>query len=179
MPLKNPRWERFALFAAQGSTLDEAYREAGYKPHRGNPCKLAHRPDVAARIEEITAGLSAKAAKAAQITVESLVQDSEKVFRRAMETDQLSAANTAIKGKGILTGKWIEKAEVGAPGEYESLSDEELERQLMARLAKLGFARVDALVDFSPSETDAEDAGAPPRVRARGDTQHDEGETQH
>jgi hypothetical protein len=32
----------------------------------------------------------------------------------------------------------------------------------MARLAKLGFARVDALVDFSPSETDAEDAGAPP-----------------
>jgi hypothetical protein len=32
----------------------------------------------------------------------------------------------------------------------------------MERVAKLGFARVDALVDFSPSETDAENAGAPP-----------------
>jgi hypothetical protein len=79
-----------------------------------------------------------------------------------MKVNQLGAANTAIKGKAILTGKWVERAEIGAPGEYESLSDEELERQLMARLAKLGFARVDALVDFSPSETDAEDAGAPP-----------------
>jgi hypothetical protein len=97
-----------------------------------------------------------------QITTESLVQDSERVYRRAMEIDQLSAANTAIKGKGILTGKWVEKAEIGSPGEYENLSDADLEHQLMERLAKLGFARVDALVDFSPSETDAEDAGAPP-----------------
>jgi hypothetical protein len=90
------------------------------------------------------------------------VQDSEKVFRRALEIDQLSAANTAIKGKGILIGKWVERAEIGAPGEYDALSDEELERQIMERVARLGFARVDALVDFSPSETDAEDAGAPP-----------------
>jgi hypothetical protein len=90
------------------------------------------------------------------------VQDSERVYRRAMEIDQLSAANTAIKGKGILTGKWVEKAEIGSPGEYDSLSDDELECQLTARLAKLGFARVDALVDLSPSETDAEDAVAPP-----------------
>jgi hypothetical protein len=93
------------------------------------------------------------------------VQDSEKVFQRAMATDQLSAANTAIKGKGILTGKWVERAEIGAPGEYDALSDDELERQIMERVAKLGFARVDALVDFSPSETDAEDAAPPELTR--------------
>jgi hypothetical protein len=37
----------------------------------------------------------------------------------------------------------------------EALTDDELERQIMERIARLGFARVDALVDFSPSETDA------------------------
>jgi hypothetical protein len=59
-----------------------------------------------------------------------------------METNQLSAANTAIKGKGILTGKWVERAEVGSPGEYDALSDEELERQIMERVARLGFTNV-------------------------------------
>jgi hypothetical protein len=59
-----------------------------------------------------------------------------------MEIGQLSAANTAIKGKGILSGKWIERAEVGAPGEYEALTDDELERQIMERVARLGFTDV-------------------------------------
>jgi hypothetical protein len=69
-----------------------------------------------------------------------LIDDSEKVFQRAMEIGQLSAANTAIKGKGILSGKWIERAEVGAPGEYETMIDDELERRIMERVARLGFA---------------------------------------
>jgi SAM domain (Sterile alpha motif) len=49
-------------------------------------------------------------------------------------------------------GKWVEKAEIGAPGEYDALSDEELERQIMERVA---------------------------RFERGSDTQHDEGETQH
>jgi aryl-alcohol dehydrogenase-like predicted oxidoreductase len=71
-----------------------------------------------------------------------LIDDSEKVFQRAMEINQLGAANTAIKGKAVLSGKWIERAEVGAPGEYEALSDEELERQIMERVARLGLTDV-------------------------------------
>jgi hypothetical protein len=166
--LANNRRELFAQLLFQGFPAVDAYKKAGYKRHDGNACTLAKHPEVLARLEEIRGegqgwpvGTRAIAARA-NVTVETLIDDSEKVFQRAMEINQLSAANTAIKGKGILTGKWVERAEVGSPGEYDALSDEELERQLMARLAKLGFARVDALVDFSPSETDAEDAGAPP-----------------
>jgi hypothetical protein len=44
--LENPRSERFAAFLAQGSTLDEAYREAGYKPNRHNAAFLARKPEV-------------------------------------------------------------------------------------------------------------------------------------
>jgi hypothetical protein len=162
MPLKNPRWERFALFAAQGSTLDEAYKEAGYKSNRGNAGALAMRPEVKERIRQINTEMTETARKAQQITKEKLIGWHHEIRQQGMASGQLAPAGTAIKEISILTGHRIERAEVGAPGEYDALSDEELERQLMERLAKLGFARVDALVDFSPSETDAEDAGAPP-----------------
>jgi hypothetical protein len=45
----------------------------------------------------------------------------------------------------VLGGKWIERAEVGSPGEFETMTDEELERALMeralARLAALPICR--------------------------------------
>jgi hypothetical protein len=56
-----------------------------------------------------------------------------------MASGQLSAAVAAIKVKGVLSGKWIERAEVGAPGEFETMTDEELERALIERMARLGF----------------------------------------
>jgi hypothetical protein len=69
-------------------------------------------------------------------------KNTEDVRQRAMEIDQLSAANTAIKVKSVLTGKWIERAEVGAPGEYETMTDDELERAIVERVARLGFVDV-------------------------------------
>jgi hypothetical protein len=42
----------------------------------------------------------------------------------------------------VLSGKRIERAEIGAPGEYEALTDDELERQIMERVARLGFTDV-------------------------------------
>jgi hypothetical protein len=68
-----------------------------------------------------------------------LIDDSEKVLQRAMKVNQLGAANTAIKGKAILSGKWIERAEVGGPGEFDAMSDEELERALVEGMAQLGY----------------------------------------
>jgi hypothetical protein len=50
-----------------------------------------------------------------------------------MENGQLSAAVAAIKEKGVLTGKRIERTEVGAPGEFEALGDDELKRALLER----------------------------------------------
>jgi hypothetical protein len=63
----------------------------------------------------------------------------EEVRKAAYDSGQFGAANTAIKGKGILSGKWVERAEIGAPGEYDALSDDELERQIMERVARLGY----------------------------------------
>jgi hypothetical protein len=42
----------------------------------------------------------------------------------------------------VLSGKWIERAEIGAPGEFETMTDDELERALVERIARLGFTDV-------------------------------------
>jgi hypothetical protein len=60
----------------------------------------------------------------------------------AMASGQISAAVSAIKEKGVLSGKRIERSEVGAPGEFETMTDEELERALIERIARLGLRDV-------------------------------------
>jgi hypothetical protein len=165
--LANNRRELFAQLLFQGFSAVDAYEKAGYKRHDGNACTLANHPEVLARLEEIRGegeqgwpvGTRAIAARA-NVTVETLIDDSEKVFQRAMEIGQLSAANTAIKGKGILSGKWIERAEVGTPGEYETMTDGELERQIMERLARLGFTDVLTLhIPHMDNAADVDNAG--------------------
>ena len=58
---------------------------------------------------------------------------------RAMESGQLSAAVAAIKEKGVLSGQRIERREIGAPGEFDALSDDELERAVRERFNALGL----------------------------------------
>jgi hypothetical protein len=57
--LQNPRHEAFAQARAKGALLDDAYEDAGFVPERGNACRLAKRPEVAARIAELRADNSA------------------------------------------------------------------------------------------------------------------------
>lgn len=60
--LKNQKHERFAVFVAQGSTLDEAYKQAGYKENRHNAWSLAQKPHVAERIVQVKTEITAAAA---------------------------------------------------------------------------------------------------------------------
>jgi hypothetical protein len=41
-----------------------------------------------------------------------------------------------------LSGKRVERSEVGALGEFETMGDDDLERALMERMARLGFTDV-------------------------------------
>lgn len=59
--LLNPRHELFAQELAKGKTATEAYMLAGYKADDGNASKMAGRPEVQARVQEIT-GIAAEKA---------------------------------------------------------------------------------------------------------------------
>jgi Fe2+ transport system protein FeoA len=57
-----------------------------------------------------------------------------------MESKQFSAAIAAIREMGVLSGQRIERREIGAPGEFEALTDDELLAALRERLRALGLA---------------------------------------
>jgi phage terminase small subunit len=64
----------------------------------------------------------------ANVTAESLMDQAETILTCAMKSGQLSAAVSALKEKGVLSGHRIERKEVGPAGAFDALTDYELER---------------------------------------------------
>jgi phage terminase small subunit len=52
--LKNPRHERMAQELARGTYATDAHEKAGFKRNDSNASKMASRPDIRARVTEIT-----------------------------------------------------------------------------------------------------------------------------
>ena len=134
--LPNARHEQFCQALASGKTADEAYALAGYKPNRANASVLKSKQNISTRVAELLNG----GAERAQVTVESLINEAEEARRAAMELGQISAAVAAIKEKGVLSGKRIERHEIDEAGAFDSMSDEALAAALVAKMAQLGLA---------------------------------------
>ena len=78
------------------------------------------------------------------VTAESLMKEAEEVRVSAMDSGQLNAAVAAIKEKGVLSGKRVERSEVGGPGEFDHLGDEELRQLIIDEARELGFILVES-----------------------------------
>jgi hypothetical protein len=63
--------------------------------------------------------------------VASLLNELDHALALAMSIEQPAAAVAAIREKGILSGKRIERLEQGEPGEFERLDDGELLVEIM------------------------------------------------
>lgn len=72
--LKNAKHERFAQGLAQGKTATDAHEAAGFKRDDGNASKLAARPEVQARVQEITGAAAAKVGVGIEQVVAELVK---------------------------------------------------------------------------------------------------------
>src|ERR1700684_1675773 len=121
--LPNARHEKFCQALASGKTADEAYVLAGYKPNRANASVLKSKQNISTRVAELLNG----GAERAQVTVESLINEAEEARRAAM------------KEKGVLSGKRIERHEIDEAGAFDSMSDEALAAALVAKMAELGL----------------------------------------
>ena len=132
--LTNASQEIFAQTLATGTTKSEAYEIAGYEPNRHNAARLVNTNEhVQQRIREI----QFQAVDLTQITVASLVGAADEAREAALAEKQISAAVAAIKEMGILTGLRIDRREVGKPGEFERMNDEELAHFIASESAKL------------------------------------------
>jgi len=166
--LANHRRELFAQLLFQGFSAVSAYAKAGYKRHDGNACTLAKHPEVLARLEEIRGeqtgvpvGTRAIAARA-NVTAETLMDELEQARALAMESKQPSAAVGATKEKSILSGHRIERTEIGGPGEFDHLSDDELLATIRDR-----WARLDSETQLASSNGSIQLNGAPRNPKDR------------
>jgi phage terminase small subunit len=138
--LSNARHELFAQALAKGETADAAYQKAGYRPNRGNAATLKANQSVEARVAE----LQGKSAERAVVTTESLIAEADEIKAKAMATAQLSAANAALTLKAKLAGKLVDRAEVGKPGDFERMTDDELAQFIAGEVADLGVGATGA-----------------------------------
>jgi phage terminase small subunit len=128
-PLANPRHERFVQALFEGKSADEAYMKAGYSENRGNASRLKANENILARLTE----LQAAAAKASEVTVQSLLNELEAAREKASNLDQLSAAVRAIEAKAKVSGLLVQKVEVGSVGDFDGCETVEAVAERMAR----------------------------------------------
>ena len=120
--LKNPRHERFAQFMAEGKTCVDAYQLAGFKRDDGNSSRLlSAKPEIQARLQELTVELKNRAAKRHEITTDLLVDEIIEASSWAREKRNTRAYVDAVKAKAVLSGKWVEKAEVSTPDDFAAI----------------------------------------------------------
>ena len=132
------RLVRFSRALATGMRPYEAAIAVGYPDGRSaksNARKRACRPDVRRMVAEIRK----PAADRLEITQDELIKRADEIFKLAMASGQLGAAVNALKELGILSGKRIERAERGQPGEFDHMSDEELHKAVLDSAERLGL----------------------------------------
>ena len=136
--LENPRHEIFAQHIAKGSSQREAYRAAGYSAKTDaavdtSASRLLSDVEVKARIAE----LQGKMARKLEVTIESLVAELEEARLLGLAVEQPAAMVAATMGKAKITGNVIDRKEVGKPGAFEELTDDELQQQIVEQTKEL------------------------------------------
>jgi phosphoglucomutase len=97
--LPDPKHEAMAQGLFKGKTADQAYQDAGYKPHRGNASRLSSNENIKRRVAELQG-------KAAEKTIASVSFEAKDIFARMEEL--IKKAAKAGDYKAAIDGmKWV------------------------------------------------------------------------
>lgn len=144
--LANQRWEKFARALAEGRSITGAYVEAGYRESRASACRLSTNASIQQRVVE----LQARAADLAVVSKSWIMESLKQVAERSMTEAELNpaGANRALELLGKELGMFIDRKEVGVPGEFEGLNAEQrnslkrlVDRELEGRTEGVGQGR--------------------------------------
>lgn len=164
--LSNSRHEIFAQELAKGKSAASAYVLAGFVENRHNAAALARKQHILDRMAEILDGRSKIEARATERAADRLSLDREWVLSRMMLNASLSlgeakvkktiiskdtgfasevdvierdamAANRALELLGRELNLFIAKSEVGNPGDFDRLSDDELDERIASEKAEI------------------------------------------
>lgn len=126
--LSNQRHEAFAQGLAQGKSADEAYETAGYSENRGNASRLKSNENITNRVAELQGRIADLVVVDRAWVISRLTENVE----RAMQHEEIvvqgkptgeyryegSVANKSLELLGKELGMFIERSEVGKPGDF-------------------------------------------------------------
>jgi hypothetical protein len=138
--LENEKHELFAQALAKGETASKAYCMAGYRQNDGNAATLKKK--VWKRVKEIKGRGVERAALKAALTVASLLEKLEEVYKLAVKVEQCAAATGAVREMGVLSGLRVERQEVSQRRTLVSeLTDAEINHALATGEYPADFAQ--------------------------------------
>lgn len=162
--LENPKHELFAQELAKGKTAEEAHGLAGYKASRSGASQLKQNLNISNRVaellaerESIHAQATADAIESAGLTKEWVIQMLTQNVAKAMQAKavtnsdgdaigeyqyQGNVANRALELLGKELGMFIERKEVGKPGEFDNLTIEQKRERVIGIAKQLGLDRI-------------------------------------
>lgn len=134
--LYNPKHENFAQHIAAGAPREEAHVKAGYTGNKQSAYVLARRPEIKARVRELQGMAAAKIELSRKDILDRIFQDWELARK-------LGQCASALKA-GELMGKelyhmFIDRKEVGKPGDFDSKTEDELRKIIQDNLKDLGW----------------------------------------
>jgi hypothetical protein len=182
--LANPKHEIVCQELAKGARYLDAYEKGGYKRNPSTASQFVKRPAIKARVKEIQEQrvekqtemeivVSKNVAQKLGITKEKIIQalwfNANRCLRgqpildeNGIQTGQYSGkpdsagANNALKLVGMeCYGMFIERVEIGGPGDFSRLTDEELAKRALDDANALGLpaeATEALLLTFQPQE---------------------------
>ena len=110
-PLCNTRHETFAQALAKGMTADAAYREAGYRGHRGSASRLRANANIQRRVAEITANAAGQAEITKVDVLRGLMREAGLISDDNPNSSSASARVAALRLLGLHLGMFNEKRE--------------------------------------------------------------------
>lgn len=165
--LRNPRHEKFVREYLRLGVARRAYVAAGYKaqiaprrlmPSAADVCasRLLRRDKTQARLRELTA----MAAKRHEVTEDTLIEELEQARTMALANAQSGAAVQATMGKARITGHIIDRKEVGEPGQFERMSEQELRTWIAENVSAQALQTVsDTSTSIGTSDCQLENVG--------------------
>jgi phage terminase small subunit len=163
-PLNNAKHEHFCQLVSNGESATQAYILAGYSENgaKQGASRLLTNVDVCSRIEylrrqkeeihkETVAEAIQQVGISKQWVIEQLVENVmiAKAAEPVLDNEgrptgeyrtNLPAANKALELIGVELGMFVKKVETGGPGDFEKLSDDEIERRIRDTERALGIS---------------------------------------
>lgn len=134
--LRNPRYELFAQGIAAGLSKKDAYLKAGFKG-TGHACfMLAGRPEIKQRVKELLDNAANRAELSRKDILDRIFQDWELARKLGQVPAALKAAE--LMGKEMHR-MFVERKEVGGPGDFDNKTEDELRQIVEDGLKELGW----------------------------------------